>query len=209
MHIRDRTCQCSRCSLLCLVRIAHTKNRGINQIITDTTTCTQFIAIRYFTHNTINMERLKRSLTSNLSSERSTSTLSRSTSSREWLDALEQELSPAGQSSGGTGTNTVTACKNLGVGDVLKRALNLNDQGCESADDGKQAAAREEVNDTGKRRGSRRKPSFNIFSNRNNDPETDATTNEPKSKQLGCVWKAKDVRHSYSDIIYRRRSSNF
>ena len=155
--------------------------------------------------NTIIMERLKRSLTSNLNSERSTSTLSRSTSSREWLDALEQELSPAGQSSGGT--NSVT--KSLAAGDVLKRALNLNDQGCESADDGKQAAAREEVNDTGKRRGGHRKSSFNIFSNRNNDPKTDATTNEPKSKQLGCVWKAKDVRHSYSDIIYRRRSSNF
>ena len=50
------------------------------------------------------MERLKRSLTSNLDSERSSSKLSRS-SSREWLDALEKELSPADQSSGGTNTN--------------------------------------------------------------------------------------------------------
>ena len=164
------------------------------------------------------MERLKRSLTSNLDSERSSSTLSRS-SSREWLDALEKELSPADQSSGGTDTNLSdppsaprtddsTITTNLGVGDVLKRALNLNDQECESADNRKQSAARE-ANDTRKRRGGRRKSAFNIFPNKNIDSEKDATANEPKAKQLGCVWKVQDVRHSYADIIYRRRSSNF
>ena len=164
------------------------------------------------------MERLKRSLTSNLDSERSSSTLSRS-SSREWLDALEKELSPADQSSGGTDTNLSdpslaprtddsTITTNLGVGDVLKRALNLNNQECESADNRKQSAARE-ANDTRKRRGGRRKSAFNIFSSKNFDSEKDATVNEPKAKQLGCVWKVQDVRHSYADIIYRRRSSNF
>ena len=163
------------------------------------------------------MERLKRSLTSNLDSERSSSTLSRS-SSREWLDALEKELSPADQSSGGTNTNLSASSAalvddnavttNLGVGDVLKRALNPNDQECESADNRKQSAARE-ANDTRKRRGGRRKSAFNIFSNKNIDSEKDATANEPKVKQLGCVWMVQDVRHSYADIIYRRRSSNF
>ena len=72
--------------------------------------------------------------------------------SREWGDALEQELSPAGPSSGATNMDLSAsspalvddnaATTNLGVGDVLKRALNLNDQECESADNRKQSVAR-------------------------------------------------------------------
>lgn len=152
------------------------------------------------------MERLKKSLASNLSSERSSSTLSRS-SSREWLENLEKELSPDGTnveltspSSARIDDNAITA--NFGVGDVLKRALKLDDEECESV-------ARDANDATKKRRGGRKKSSFDIFSNRNKDLEKDlGTTDEPKPKQLGCVWKVQD-RHSYTDIIYRRRSSNY
>ena len=61
-----------------------------------------------------------------------------------------------------------------------------------------------------KRRGGRRKTSFSMFSNKNNDlKKVTKTTDEAKPKQLGCVWKVQDIRQSYSDVIYRRRSSNF
>jgi len=159
------------------------------------------------------MEQLKKSLTSNLRSERSASTFSR-TSSREWLDALEKELSRANPSggdinmeysdlSGETANETITS--NFGVSDVLKRALNLNDPECNKAADKVVAAA---PSDT-KKRSSGKMSSFNIFHNRNKDHKKVIPNDEPTfKKELGCVWKVQDVRHSYSDIIYKRRSSN-